>query len=93
MGLCQEGPTPIVTQFSIDTIELIDAMRYTVFMSLHKDDIQKHCEHCGEDLNADLVCQNCCDHRDRDHGMCIECGDIQDPGEVIDDLEYRVADR
>lgn len=37
-------------------------------------------EDCGEE-----GCQECCPHSDsRDHGICIDCGHEEDPGEAID---------
>jgi hypothetical protein len=29
-------------------------------------------------------CQECCSHDERDHGICLDCGHEQDPGEAID---------
>lgn len=36
-------------------------------------------ESCGDDL-----CQACCPHNERDHGICLDCGDEEDPGAAID---------
>lgn len=33
-------------------------------------------------------CTACCAHDDRDHGICIQCGHEQCPGELIDAAEY-----
>jgi hypothetical protein len=40
-------------------------------------------------------CQDCCPHSDsRDHGICIDCGHEQDPGEAIDAaMDYYEGDR
>lgn len=29
-------------------------------------------------------CTECCPHDERDHGICSDCGEEQDPGEAID---------
>lgn len=31
-------------------------------------------------------CQTCCPHDEFDHGMCLDCGYVRDPGEAIDAL-------
>ena len=32
----------------------------------------------------DPNCQTCCPHDERDHGICLDCGHEEDPGEAID---------
>lgn len=29
-------------------------------------------------------CQTCCAHDERDHGICLDCEDEEDPGAAID---------
>ena len=39
-------------------------------------------------------CQKCCSHDERDHGICMDCGDEEDPGEAIDRaMDYFEGDR
>jgi len=39
-------------------------------------------------------CQECCEHSDsRDHGICIDCGHEEDPGEAIDRAQAVGEDR
>ena len=30
------------------------------------------------------ACQACCNHDERDHGICLACGHEEDPGAAID---------
>lgn len=48
------------------------------------DDTPKHCADCGEDLNPDGVCRECCTHDEYDHYICLNCGHEKCPGEDID---------
>lgn len=41
------------------------------------------CEGCD-----DTECQDCCEHNETDHFICIDCGYETDPGEAIDRAEY-----
>lgn len=35
------------------------------------------CE-CGEDtINWSQICNECCEHEELDHGVCMDCGDDQ----------------
>lgn len=43
---------------------------------------------CGQD-----GCQTCCNHDERDHGICLDCGHEQDPGEAIDRAMDYMEDR
>ena len=44
---------------------------------------------CGE-----VTCQQCCTHDERDHGVCMDCGHEQDPGEAIDRaMDYLESER
>jgi hypothetical protein len=46
----------------------------------------------GESCDVDL-CQECCQHDERDHGICLDCGHEQDPGEAIDQAQDGLEDR
>lgn len=39
---------------------------------------------CGEANCEQEGCQDCCQHDERDHGICLDCGHEEDPGEAID---------
>jgi hypothetical protein len=41
--------------------------------------VHERCEDCGMD-----GCQECCAHDERDHGICLDCGEEEDPGTAID---------
>lgn len=45
-------------------------------------------EHCGA-----VDCQDCCEHDERDHGICLDCGHEEDPGEAIDRAMDYMEDR
>lgn len=38
----------------------------------------------GNNVCEEIDCQVCCVHDDRDHGICLDCGDEEDPGIAID---------
>lgn len=42
---------------------------------------------------ADEQCQTCCPHDERDHGICLDCGDEEDPGVAIDRAMDSLEDR
>jgi hypothetical protein len=44
-----------------------------------------YCEHSE--------CQECCPHDERDHGICLDCGHEEDPGEAIDRAMDYLEDR
>lgn len=46
----------------------------------------------GANCNAD-GCRSCCMHDERDHWICLDCGDEQDPGEAIDRAQAMLEDR
>jgi hypothetical protein len=46
----------------------------------------------GEDCCQEK-CQTCCNHDERDHGICLDCEHEQDPGEAIDAAMARFEDR
>jgi ribosomal protein L32 len=51
------------------------------------------CEVCGMDTIQNTICDECCEHDERDHGICLDCGDEDDGSRdidhAIDFLEYR----
>jgi len=48
----------------------------------------EHIEPCDDSL-----CQQCCPHSDRDHGICIDCRHEEDPGEAVDRAMDALEDR
>lgn len=44
---------------------------------------QEELHDAGENCDQDK-CQECCQHDDRDHGICLNCEHEEDPGEAID---------
>ena len=46
---------------------------------------QNYCE--------ETACQDCCDHQERDHGICLDCSQEEDPGEAIDRAMDALEDR
>ncbi len=38
-------------------------------------------------------CQTCCQHDERDHGICLDCGHEEAPGEAIDRAMDSIEDR
>lgn len=54
------------------------------------DDTPKYCVDCGEDLNSDGACRECCPHDERDHWLCLNCGD---QGDDIDAAMDAMEDR
>jgi hypothetical protein len=38
-------------------------------------------------------CQICCTHDERDHGICLDCGDEEDPGLAVDRAQDSLEDR
>lgn len=49
------------------------------FEKASQDELHSIDEPCEEER-----CQECCPHNERDHGICLDCADEQDPGEEID---------
>lgn len=41
----------------------------------------------------DEACEQCCPHDEREHGMCLDCGHEEDPGEAIDRAMDIMEDR
>lgn len=41
------------------------------------------CEVCGQKC-FNSICEDCCEHNERDHGICLDCGQEEDPGVAID---------
>lgn len=41
----------------------------------------------------DRKCPQCCPHDERDHGICMDCGDEEDPGIAIDRAMDAMEDR
>lgn len=35
-------------------------------------------------LCEEMSCQQCCEHWEQEHFMCLDCGKEMDPGEAID---------
>lgn len=35
----------------------------------------------------DMTCQECCEHNEHDHYICMDCGAELDPGSFIDAAE------
>lgn len=50
--------------------------------------MKEHTEPCD-----DLSCQECCTHSERDHGICLDCEDEEDPGAAIDRAMDSLEDR
>lgn len=46
------------------------------------------CEGCEEE-----GCQDCCQHGEFDHYICMDCGYEKCPGDDIDAAEYALEDR
>lgn len=44
--------------------------------------IKEECPGCEEEK-----CQDCCEHNEHDHFICLDCGKELDPGEFIDAAE------
>jgi len=42
------------------------------------------CEVCGLNITNFPQCQDCCEHWEQDHYICLDCGKELDPGEAID---------
>jgi ribosomal protein L32 len=42
------------------------------------------CEVCGTDTIRATVCEECCTHDERDHGICLDCGQEDDGSADID---------
>lgn len=40
-----------------------------------------------------INCASCCPHDERDHGICLDCGDEEDPGVAIDRAMDALEDR
>ncbi len=38
-------------------------------------------------------CQECCQHDERDHGICLDCGHEENPGAAIDRAMDYLEDR
>jgi hypothetical protein len=41
----------------------------------------------------DPKCQQCCPHDERDHGICLDCGDEDDGSAAIDKAMDALEDR
>ena len=57
-----------------------------------------HCSDCGEPMRHEVygqfICQECCDHDEQDHWICMDCGKELDPGADIDAaMDYYEGDR
>ena len=52
------------------------------------------CEACNDDgiLENGDSCQDCCQHYEHDHYICLDCGKDLDPGAFIDAAEYAYGD-
>jgi len=50
------------------------------------------CTESGEACNEEK-CQQCCPHDERDHGICMDCEDEEDPGSAIDRAMDSFQDR
>ncbi len=61
----------------------------------HGGHIVEHaCELCGVSQPCDEpTCSECCTHDERDHGICLDCGDEEDPGAAIDRAMSHYEDR
>jgi hypothetical protein len=52
--------------------------------------VRRHLKTVEAKLNAEHTpceesgCQECCEHDEFDHGICLDCGYEKDPGEDID---------
>jgi hypothetical protein len=44
----------------------------------------KKCSECGCGLFAASLCEDCCQHGEYDHDICLDCGHERDPGDAID---------
>lgn len=41
----------------------------------------------------EAFCPACCEHCERDHGICLDCGEEEDPGSAIDRAMDSLEDR
>lgn len=58
--------------------------------------VESECESGNPALNGiceETGCQSCCCHDERDHGVCLDCGHEEDPGEAIDRAMDYMEDR
>lgn len=53
---------------------------------------QRRAEHLCDGSTGDS-CELCCQHDERDHGFCLDCGDEEDPGAAIDRAMDALEDR
>jgi hypothetical protein len=71
IGTCNCGDWHGLTE-----LKLVNAFQAVDLTEIHPHELG---EDCGES-----ECQICCQHDERDHGICLYCAHEKDPGEAID---------
>lgn len=73
--------------------------------NLHGEDpkhVLRHIQAVRRELVGDLEgcsgcdypgCEECCQHGERDHGICLDCGHEEDPGAAVDRAQEAGEDR
>ena len=98
MSKCFEVVSDLYGYWVIDTtIEEDGETPCNVWGSVKRADAQRKADQLNAHEEGKLCdeenCQECCPHDERDHGICLDCGQEEDPGAAIDRAMDAMEDR